>query len=352
MQNLTTNSSPAPLTAAAPPAGKAHYAGWILLAILALLLWGPEVGTLWHLWQSDSALSHGPLVPVITAGLLWMRREDLKTWNAASGGGLAFLGGSTLLYIAAIWADVEFLTPLSLAGMAAGALWFLGGWKAFTASVGALGFLAFMIPWPTTFIDRVAFPLQLMSTSYAGLFSGILGVPVHRDGVQLAVISEVTQKPIYSIVVAQKCSGLTSLMVLLALGYLIAYHTPLRLGWRALMMAAIIPLTLFTNSVRLTLILMAGAHQSAKFAQWVHDNEGPVLILFCSFGLLALRQGLLNWTGAAKAASSSAVSKDAGKDKPDDADGSSADMSSEETSVETEGKRKEASLDPVPMVHR
>jgi exosortase/archaeosortase family protein len=85
-------------------------------------------------------------------------------------------------------------------------------------------------------------------------------------------------------------------MVLLALGYLIAYHTEVKLGWRALMVALIIPLTLFTNAVRLTFILLAGAHSSAALAQWIHDHEGPVLIFFCSVGLMAFRHSLLLWT--------------------------------------------------------
>ena len=153
-----------------------------------------------------------------------------------------------------------------------------------------------MIPWPTVLIDRLAFPLQLMSSAYAALLAGMLGIPIHRDGVNLAVMPGMDAPPVYAMVVAQACSGLTSLLVLLALGYLIAYHTPVRWAWKALLLGAVIPLTLCANAIRLTIILIAGAHHNPGLAKWIHDHEGPVLIFGCSLALTALRHGVLIWS--------------------------------------------------------
>lgn len=232
----------------------------------------------------------------MTLGLLWIKRSEFKDWSSACGAGLAMVAFCGFLFVAATWADIEFLIPLSFIGMLIGGFWFLGGPDAMKSAGGALGLLVFMIPWPTTITERLAFPLQLSSSSYAALFSGILGLPIHRDGVSLYVWPDLDKDPVYGIMVAQKCSGMTSLMVLLALGYMIAYFTPVKIGWKALLLGTVVPLTLLANSVRLTLILMAGAHHSAKFAQWVHDNEGPVLIFFCSLGLMGLRHLILSWS--------------------------------------------------------
>ena len=276
------------------------YLAWLGVALLAALLWTPELNVLWHLWRSDPSLSHGPLVPIIAGALLWMRRSDLRRWDAASKPGLLLLGFTTLLYVASVWADVDFLKPLSLIGMLVGGVWFLGGLETLKATAGALGFLVFMIPWPTTLFTAVAFPLQMASSTYAALFAGLMGLPVYREGVQLYTLHNVEKPPtdpnvIYSAVVAQQCSGITSLMVLLALGYLIAYHTPVKLGWRALMVAAMVPLTLLTNTVRITIVLVVGTYISHTGAKWVHDHEGPVLIFLCSLCLLGLRHALLTW---------------------------------------------------------
>lgn len=269
--------------------------GWIATAVLAGWVAAPTAATLFELWQRDPSLSHGPLVPLITAGMLWSRRKYLREWSAASGAGLAALGATTLLFVVAVWADIYFLKPLMLIAMLGAGVWFLGGQRTARIALGPLGFLIFMIPWPTTITERLAFPLQLTSSAYAATLGGMIGIPIIRSGVHLHVVPDLHAAPVYSIIVARQCSGLTSLMVLLALGYLIAYHTPVKIGWRALLVGLIVPVALFANSVRLTLILAAGAYHSVALARWVHDHEAPVLIFFCSLGLLGLRQGLLAW---------------------------------------------------------
>ena len=272
-----------------------QHAGWACLLILACLLWVPELKTLWEVWHGDPMYSHCPLVPLIAAALLWTRRSELE-WRAASRSGLIALGLATLIYLAAVWADIDFLIPLALVGMIAAGIWFLGGSKALQVSAGALGFLVFMIPWPTTLVSALAFPLQLKSSGYAALFGGLLGMPIQHTGVTLAVVPDPQKAPLYTCLVAKGCSGLNSLLVLLALGYLIAYFTPVKLGWRTLMVAAMPPLALITNSIRIVIILLVGTYINKTAATWVHNHEGPVLIFLCSIALLGIRHAILTYT--------------------------------------------------------
>jgi exosortase len=270
--------------------------GVIVTAIVLLLLWVSIGGGLLHAWKSDKALSHGPLVPFIAIGLLYLRRDELKKWDSAAPLGLVGLLGSMVLFVLAVFADVEFMKPMSLIFALLSGFLFLGGKDALKTAIGPLGFLVFMIPWPTSLTERLAFPMQLASTTYGAIICGLIGMPIEREGVHLAVMNGATPPaPVYQVVVAQQCSGLTSLTVLLALGYLISYFTPIKLGWRALLMALIVPLTLLCNAVRLSAILIFGANVSVKAAKWVHDNEGPVLIFFCSILLMGLRAWLMKW---------------------------------------------------------
>jgi exosortase len=267
---------------------------WTVPLILGVALWAPVLAVLWGVWKADPSLSHGPLVPLITGGLLWARRKALCEWGAACAPGLLFMGFCAALHVAAVWADIEFLKPLSLAGMTAGAAWFLGGWPRLRAVSGPLGFLTFMVPWPISVVDRLAFPLQLTSSSYAGMLGGLLGLPIVRNGVKIAVVPVAGGAPIYQVLVAKQCSGLTSLMVLLALAYLVAYFTEVRSSFRALMVAAVVPLALLANTLRITLILFAGTYWGPAPAKWVHDHEAPVLMFLCGIGLMGLRQLLLS----------------------------------------------------------
>ncbi len=277
------------------PAG----AAWIGIVALAVALWAPVAVALWVVWEGDPSLSHGFLVPLVAAGLIAARRKAFSGWNRADAAGMALLAVCALVHVGAVWADVEFVKPLSLIGMLAGGVWYLGGRRALAVSAGPLGFLAFMVPWPTTVVERIAFPLQLTSSAYAALMGGLLGLPVQRHGVHLAIVPDPSQPPTYAVLVARQCSGLTSLLVLLALGYLVAYFTRAPLGWRALLLLAVVPIALFTNALRITFILIAGAYHSAGLAQWVHDHEAPVLIFFCSLGLMGLRHALTVWTNPA-----------------------------------------------------
>ena len=272
----------------------------VLMAILVLVT-GADMR---HAWQSDPTLAHAPLVPVVTAFLLWRDRERLRHWTAAAPGGAVLLVLGALFYAAAYWADIEFVKPISLIGILFGLCWYFGGSASMRAAAGALGFLLFAVPWPTTLIARLQFPLQLTSSAYAAMFTGILGIPVQQDGVTLSVVPDPSRPPTYTILVAQQCSGLTSLIVLLAVGYLIACHT--RVGWmkRLLLFGLTAPLALLANALRLTFVLAAGASHGAGVAQWVHDHEQPVLVLLCTLGLMAVRALMLQGTQASDGAAS------------------------------------------------
>ena len=289
---------------------------WLAPLILLALLGSSALPSLWAAWRTDAALTFAPLIPPIAAILLWNRRDRLRNWNSACWPGLVLLALSALLYAAANWADVEPLKPFSLIGIFAGIIWYLGGAGAFRAASGAIGLLLLAIPWPETLSAQLQFPMQQISSRYAALLAGMIGLPAQREGVLLSLVPDGATVPVYRIMVSQQCSGLTSLTVLLTIGYLIAHHTPVRLWQKFILLALTVPLALFANAVRLTIVLAAGMARGAALAQWVHDHEQPVLILLCSMGLMAIRSAMLAWAangneqGAKKADAASAKKED------------------------------------------
>ncbi len=271
-------------------------AGLGILAALSALLALVAGETLVTGWRYAIGAAHGPIILLIGLGLFWIRRRQFGEWRHAAGGGLVLAALSAFLYVTATWADVDFVRIGSVLSLAGGAVWYLGGWPALRSAAAPLGFLLFMIPWPATVTANFAFPLQLLSSAYAAILAGLIGLPVQRDGIHLAVLPYGAEKPVYSVLVGQACSGLTSLTMLVAVAYLVAYHTPIRSAWRVALVAAVVPLALLMNAVRITLILAAGAGGNAALARWVHDNEGPVLVFLCGCALMGMRQALLAWT--------------------------------------------------------
>jgi len=267
---------------------------------LVLLLGSVTFPALFEIWKEDSSLGHSPILCLISLGLLWNNRKEFSTKSAPIVLNYCVLIGSMITHIVAVWADIAFLKPVSFFCIISGVIGVLFGDRAFRGAVAALGLLVFTAPWPTTLVEKVSFPLQLSSSSYAAFFTGMLGIPIHREGVEIHVLNASGDAPIYSILVAQKCSGLTSLNVLLSLGYLIALLTPIAWWGRILLVGIVVPLTLFANATRLMFILIAGAYHGSVVAQWIHDHEQPVLIFFCSLGLMSTRSVLMRWLGVAQ----------------------------------------------------
>jgi exosortase len=233
-------------------------------------------------------------VLLIAIGLIWLKRDRLGPWTAENRTGLAMLVFSTFCFLAAMWADIDFLKPIAATAIGLCAAWYVAGPSVARVLAGPLGLLLFVVPWPTTLVARLAFPLQLVSSAYAGQLAGMLGLPIVRDGVNLAVMPDLHRAPVYEVVVAQECSGLTSIIVLLTIGYLIAYLTPIRTYLRAILLVSVIPLALILNAVRLTAILCIGTWYSHSLAMWVHNHEEPVLVFFTTLCVIGIRRYLID----------------------------------------------------------
>lgn len=259
-------------------------------AVLLLLLAFPVARLLWAVWRESASFSHGPLLALFALGLLWQRRREFR--GPASWAGLALLLPAGLIYVFGFAGDVDLFKSLGLVGLFAGAAWVARGLAGMRAAGPGLGLLLFTIPWPTALMERLAFPAQMMSSCYAAMLAGLLGQRVHRAGVHLSAMGP-DGEPIYYIFVTRACSGLTSLVVLLALAYLVAYLTPGSWGRRLGLFAAALPLSVLANAIRLVLILLAGTHGSKELATWIHDHETPVLVTLCLLALLGIRRLLL-----------------------------------------------------------
>jgi len=91
-----------------------------------------------------------------------------------------------------------------------GMIVFLGGWRPLRAVSFPLGYLIWMIPIPVILYNQITFPLQLLASRLAAACLELVQVPVLRDG-NILVMSN------YSVEVVEACSGIRSLISLMAL---------------------------------------------------------------------------------------------------------------------------------------
>jgi exosortase len=222
---------------------------WVKLGIVAaaaLALYAPVMAKLAQDWWHNPNYSQGFLIPPLAAYLVWDNRRTLaETPSKPSNWGLAFaLGAAAVLFLGSLGAEL-FLTRISLVLMIASLVVFLFGWQWLHRLVFPLAVLLMMIPIPEIIFNQIALPLQLAATRLAGGFLSLVGVPAFLDGNLIELPNNVTLE------VAEACSGIRSLMALLALGLTYAYFFDSRPAVRWILLAATLPIAIVANGVRI-----------------------------------------------------------------------------------------------------
>ena len=257
------------------------------LKVLALLiLWAtafiPVYPGLFHAWINSPNNSHGILVPIISAFLIWKKRHELKeaTLSTASLGAY-ILTGSMALYVLCYIGSVAVVCRAMIVFSLAGLVLFACGKEIFRLIKFPIFFLFFMIPIPDSVYGQVAFPLQLFATKVSTLLIRFLGISAYMEG-NMVYFAQ-TQLEI-----AEACSGLRSMMAFVMLSFFFVYYMMdrERLWKRGVIVISAIPLALFANIVRITGTGILANFYGSKVARgFMHEFSG--LAVFC-FGFILL----------------------------------------------------------------
>lgn len=266
---------------------QAHKYAYILLFIL-LAFNVQALVDLVHDWSRDDNYSHGFLIIPIALWLFWRKRRDLVFPAAPAPVGVFVLLAGCLGLIVAVAASEFFTTRLSLVLILTGISLYYLGWQNFRKVWFAFFFLLFMIPIPAIIYYSATLPMQLFATKMTVSLLHLLGVPCVRHG-------NVIQLPNYSLEVAEACSGLRSLVTLMALGALYAYLFVRGTTRSLVLFAATIPIAIVTNIFRIFITGVAAYAISTKLAEdFLHELSG--ILVFATALILTLILGaLLRW---------------------------------------------------------
>jgi exosortase C (VPDSG-CTERM-specific) len=252
-----------------------------LTAVLVLCFISPLCE--WMGFAVDSEFySYMPLMPLITAYLIWLRRAGLgadvhPSWGAAAA--VAAAGGAVLaLYFQAQqrgWIPTEqdelcvlmlaFLLLLLAAGLAT-----LGA-ATLSAIAFPLALLLFMVPYPAIVNDGLESFFQHTSTAAAHGFFSLVGTTCGQEDLTLHLPTD------FSLVVGPQCSGIHSSQVLLITS-LLAGNLFLRSPWRRVILALfVVPLAILRNGFRIFVIGELCVHVNHNMIDsWIHHHGGPV----------------------------------------------------------------------------
>ena len=217
----------------------------LILAGLVGALYAPELKRLVLQWWQDPDYGHGFFVPLFAGYVL--RRERSRWQKVAlepsNFGLLVMFGAIGLLVVGSLGAEL-FVSRFSLLVLLAGMVLFLAGWKMLSALAFPLGFLVLMIPLPKIIYNEVTFPLQLVASRFAASCLESVQVPALREGNLLVL-------PNYTLEVVEACSGIRSLMSLLALAIAYGYLAESRRWARLVLVAVMLPIAVVSNGLRI-----------------------------------------------------------------------------------------------------
>lgn len=263
----------------------------IAALVLLALLYAPVVSSLVRQWLDDPNYRHGLLIPIVSALLLWKRRDALR--EACGGGkevpGFLLLLASAGLLVTGTAAAEYFTMRVSLPLMILGAVLFLRGWN-FTKVAGPpLLMLLLMIPLPYIIYFKITFPMQILSAKLSASLLAALKVSVVRKG-------NILMLPGYTLEVIAACSGLRSLMTMFTLAVVFAFFSDMSNGRKFLLVILSVPAAIAANTVRLVVTALGAHLVGPQFADGPLHEASGIIVFMAGFLMLLLCAGILRWT--------------------------------------------------------
>jgi len=196
-------------------------------------------------WYNIPDYSHGFLVPLFAAFLVWDKRKALSaTPVKQSWSGVALILFSIVVLILGVYGVELFTSRISFVFMLAGLVWTFFGRAMLRELRFPLLVLLLAIPFPAIVFNQITFPLQLLASRLASEILPHLGVPVLQEG-------NVIELPVMKLEVAEACSGIRSLMSLFTLAVFYGYFLEKTTTRRWILALASIPIAVAANVARI-----------------------------------------------------------------------------------------------------
>jgi len=236
------------------------------------ILYYPVFQTLVYDWTYDPDFSHGFLIPFISLYLVWQKADELERLPVAprNFGILVIIGGLVLLIIGNLAAEY-FAQRVSFLIIVSGIILFLLGRQHLKQLAFPIVFLIFMIPIPSILMLKLTFPMQLFAAKVASATLQLLDIPVLREGNVIHLVENTLE-------VERACSGIRSLISLLAIGTVLAYFITKVTWQRAVVILSCFPIAIATNAFRVTMTGVLANYYGMKAAEgFFHGFSGMVL---------------------------------------------------------------------------
>jgi exosortase len=218
---------------------------YAIIAVLLCVLYYRVAIKLVYDWYSIPDYSHGFLVPLFAAFLIWDKRKTLSTIPIKqSWSGIGLVVFSIGVLVLGVYGVDLFTARMSFVMLLTGLVWTFFGWAMVRALQFPLLVLVLAIPFPAIIFNQITFPLQLLASRIASDILPVLGVPTLHEG-------NIIELPVMKLEVAEACSGIRSLMSLFTLAVFYGYFLEKTTTRRVILALASIPIAVAANVVRI-----------------------------------------------------------------------------------------------------
>jgi exosortase len=164
---------------------------------------------------------------------------------------------------------------------------YLFGWQVAKNLIFPCTYLIFAIP--LNFLDVIAFPLRIFSTTLAVEALNGIGIEAVKHGTAIIIPS----MP-HGMDVADPCSGLRSLLAMTALTAVYAYFTQKTFIKKWILFLASIPLAVFGNIMRIITIAVVSEAIGGSLALGLYHDYSGYILFTAAITMMVLIGGLLN----------------------------------------------------------
>jgi exosortase len=254
---------------------------------VALFLYKSVLPELISDWYNSPEYSHGFLVPLISAYVIWKRRAKLKQLerqpSMVAGFSLA-LFALFLLVVGSLGAEL-FLTRISIVVLIMASILYFWGMRLLKELAFPVSFLLLAIPLPAIIYNQIVFPLQLLASQLAtGILDITRAMPILREGNVLIL-------PNTTLEVVEACSGIRSLMSLLTLSIAYGYLIEKDILVRWLLVLSMIPVAIAANSARVMATALMAYYVSPSASEGLtHEASGIVIFVIATLMMVGLHK--------------------------------------------------------------
>ncbi|MDP2905964.1 MAG: exosortase/archaeosortase family protein, partial [Candidatus Omnitrophota bacterium] len=261
---------------------------YLILAITALL-YSPIFSQLYRGRWEMIDYTHAYYILPISLWLIWRTKKGTATFFSVavsprekkSLSPFLLLPGLLLFIFGWRW-DYLSISTFSLIPVLFGLTGLLYGGQAVKTLTFPILYLLFLVPPPMGILDSVTLPMRHMISVLTEIILKFFHYPISREGLLLSIGG-------HQLYMGEPCSGFRSLVTMLALGLLYVYLIKSSTGKKLILVAAIVPLALLGNLIRVITLCLVTFYFGAAVAQgFFHYFSGAVIFVIMLLGLLGL----------------------------------------------------------------